>query len=395
MQCIAGPSLQAPFFDSAANPPFCPRLTVEIPWTRWSGDSSSSPRHSTASISLQQCLDMIGTLPDKSIAVFITETSDKSTLDSYKSRLLELNSALQQSDIVTFESVFGTEWAGYHAPEVLPTNSWIPQARCYSALASRVMGDIDVLMPFRRKIHNPYQDGRANPWTSYVYPILTRNPLVSSINIVDLSDFSRTRIAWRKGDKPWGKPPYLGEMDLDANMTSPDYVEKMIHHGVSINSASHPTVFWSSICEDSRECLDRSEAVVNNFINTHLSGNAVHWFNMQYFWGSKIWSMHPSLLPTYLSIDEGSPCYHEPGSIAVLEADAAQGIAYVILSKHVELERPNHGLKKRCWWCECELPVLTRNDKISRIVRVDAEDLSQMRTTWKRGDVPIGRSPYQ
>ena len=77
-----------------------------------------------------------------------------------------------------------------------------------------------------------------------------------------------------------------------------------------------------------------------------------------------------------------------------MEAETAMGVAYVILPRDTNLETPNVGVKKACWWCYCELPALTRNLKIREIVRVDMEDLGRT-SVWRRGEEPIGRDPYR
>ncbi|KAF2123238.1 hypothetical protein BDV96DRAFT_15692 [Lophiotrema nucula] len=358
--------------------------------------SSLSYQNSTITynvpISLQECLDAVGSPDHDIITLFVAKAEHNSVLESYR---VYAEEELESSQILTWETAFGPDWLLEHSSTLELGYSWIPEARSYYALASRASGVARVLMPFRRQPQDPYQDGRASPWSSYVFPTLTRNPSVSSIVVIDFKNFARTRVIWRHGDGPFGRVPYVGGHDLEANTSSPHFLTELFDKKQAIPSVPHPTVFWSSLCEDTEACLNSSEAIVNTFIATHLNGTGVHWFNLASYWGIDARTLPSKQLSDYLAIAPDSPCYHDPGNTAVLEADTAQGVVFVVLPQSADLARPNEGVKKTCWWCDCELPILTRNLKVLKIVRVDAEDLEKHETVWRRGDAPIGKSPLR
>ena len=343
-------------------------------------------------VTVEDCVNRIGTPSNRTITVFTAGSVTSSALDSYTEYLLEKDPSLSQTDIATWNAIFGEIWL-HNATSLIPeAQSWIPEARSYHALASRAINNIHVLIPHRRRHTNPWQDGRETPWTSYVFPTLSRSPSVTSITVIDPLDFSRRRVRWRQHDARFRRPVNLGTHFLSPNTTNPDLLPTIIEKGDPVPITPYPTVFWSSLCEDTEVCLDQTSVLVDHFIATHLNSQGVHWFNLSSYLGANPIDMEQEGLASYLSIGPDSPCFDDVGPTAVLEAEMAQGTAYVILKKGADLARASQGVKKLCWWCECELSVLTRNIRVSQIVRVDAETF-KMEVVWEKGMAPIGRDP--
>ncbi|KAF2794502.1 hypothetical protein K505DRAFT_361000 [Melanomma pulvis-pyrius CBS 109.77] len=391
-QCLATATLPNLISEniSALRAPFHTSVNRAEPSTKPSWETPSGPG---SLISIENYLDRVVTPSNRTITIFTAGYVQTTVLNQYIKHILENNPGLERSQILTWDSIFGDSWLSNIISSLPSSHSWVPGARSYYALASRATDAVQLLMPFRKNHADPYQDGRGTPWTSYIYPTLSRNPSISSISIIDPTNFSRRRVIWRQRDTPFRRPVNLGSNFLLPNITDPTFLDTIIEEGGMIPSTPYPTVFWSSLCEDTETCLDRSEAVVKRFISEHLEGKGVHWFALPTYLGSNPILLDSHVLGPYLSISPDSPCFQEVGPAAVLEAEMAQGVAYVILRQDADLERASNGVKKTCWWCVCELSILTRNLKVSEVVRVDVEDFGRRRVVWRRGMLPLGRDP--
>lgn len=391
-QCLATAILPGLIFEniSALRVPLHTSVNRAEQSTKSTWESASGP---VGLISIENCLDRVGTTSDRTITIFTAGAVETTVLNPYITHVLGKNPDLDRSQILTWDTIFGDSWLSNATSSLPPSYSWIPEARSYYVLASRTIDAVHLLMPFRRNHADPYQDGRGTPWTSYIYPTLSRNPSISSISVIDPTNFSRRRVIWRQRDASFRRPVNCGSHILSPNTTDATLLYTIIEEGDVIPSTPYPTVFWSSLCEDTETCLDRSEAVVTRFISEHLDGKGVHWFALPTYLGSNPILLDSHVLAPYLSISPDSPCFQEIGPAAVLEAEMAQGVAYVILRRDADLERASKGVKKTCWWCECELSILTRNLKVSEVVRVDLKDFGRQSVVWKRGMPPLGRDP--
>ncbi|KAF2009389.1 hypothetical protein BU24DRAFT_473523 [Aaosphaeria arxii CBS 175.79] len=357
--------------------------------------------------SIKECLELIGRPREDGITIFETGFEDLNIIDDFKSHLSHSSGpSVDLLDLVTYHDHFPLTWLESQISNLNSSSAWIPLARSSYALASVVTGSVALLMPIRRNENKPYPDARANPWTQYIYPTLTRNLDITSITVFDTNNFDRKRTIWRRGhDPPFSRPAYLGEPVLRANSSSPEYLPSLLQRGDPLPSTEAPSVFWSSLCTDSSECLDATAKLLDTFSSKYLDTPVIHYLNLATYLGSDPALISQTLLARYLNVASKSICHEDPGLTAVLESEMAQGTVYLLLPKGKDWKAPNEGVKKACWWCDCELPVLTRNLRVGEIVAIEVDDdwndagggepgFLNRRIVWRKDDAPIGKSPY-